>query len=304
MSNLGPDRPLSSTVPILVVGLNRSGTKWLSNILCGHADIAGIQSESERGIIETNMFHRMREKFDLRSADDYVGFIELWDRTQFFQQTGEDKEFLYELNPRPLSFVKLFELVMQRYARRSGAGYWLQKCDPERALEVIAELGDPIVVSIKRDTIATARSLQQMNRNRDLEFSLLKSMPGIARMEKLLQRVEKLTKVVSITYEDLRRDPVDTVRSVCQQLGLEFSESLLDVQFRPNTSFKSVRPAPLSPNYERLLRVTGACCRILPTGVLNLVLRKRSFSHPPLRFVQGTFGELKYRLADRRDYYV
>ena len=124
------------------------------------------------------------------------GFIEVWSRTEFFQHLGEDTDFLYGLNPRPLSFITLFDLVMRRYAERRGATHWLQKCDPERALEVIPRLENPKVVIIKRDTIAVAESLRQMNRNRGLQFSLLKSIPGIVRTEKLLLLVAKRVRVV------------------------------------------------------------------------------------------------------------
>lgn len=304
MVGLETNTQLASVTPILVVGLNRSGTKWLSNILCNHSNVAGIQSERARGILETNMFHRMQAKFDLRSADDYVGFIELWSRTEFFQYIGEDIDFLYGLNPRPLSFITLFGLVMQRYAERSGATHWLQKCDPERALVVIPKLGNPKVVIIKRDTIAVAESLRQMNRNRGHQFSLLKSIPAIARAEKLLLRVEKRARVVAVTYENLLKDPVSTTESVCEQLGLDFSESLLDVRFRRNTSFQNARPAPISPVYEHFLRLTAACSSMLPLGFLDWALRIREFDRRPVRFVQGTFGGLKDRLSDRRDYYL
>jgi len=304
MAGLGHDGLRPSVTPILVVGLNRSGTKWMSNILCNHSAVAGIQSDRSNGVLETNMFHRMQCKFDLRSADDYVGFIELWSRTEFFRQSGENIDFLYNLKPRPLSFIILFDLFMRRHAERVGASHWLQKCDPERALEVIPYLENPKVITIRRDTISTARSLYQMNKNRNLQFSLLKSIPGISRLEKLLHYVEKQPGVVSVTYESLRQNPVSTVESVCRRLGLEFTESLLDVRFRPNTSFRGVRPEPINTTYERLLRSVNACCRRLPLGMLNLILRKGMFIYPPVRFVQGTFGQLKDRLADRHDYYV
>lgn len=304
MASFETDRPFAPATPILVVGLIRSGTKWLSNILCNHSDVAGIQCERARGILETNMFHRMQTKFDLRSADDYVGFIELWSRTEFFQHLGEDIDFLYGLNPRPLSFITLFDLVMRRHAERGGATHWLQKCNPERALEVIPRLENPKVVIIKRDTIAVAESLRQMNLNRGLQFSILKSIPRIARAEKLLLLVEKRAKVSSVAYENLRQDPLSAIESVCAQLGLDFSESLLDVRFRPNTSFHGVRPKPIYPSYERFLRLTRACASTLPLGILDWALRTRRFDHRPLRFVGGTFGDLKDRLADRRDYYL
>ena len=288
--------------PILVVGLIRSGTKWLSNILCNHESIAGIQSERAGGILETNMFHRMQGKFDLRSSDDYIGFVELWRSTEFIRISGVDLDFCYALEPRPLSFVALFQSVMESYAASIGARYWLQKCGPERALDVIPQIGEPKIVTIRRDTIAVVRSMRHMTRNRDLEFSLLKSIPGVAREEKLLQKLESNYDVIPVKYEDLKRDPESIIRSVCGNLDLKYSETLLRVPFAPNTSFARNRPAPLHPVYVRCLRLAAAFSRCLPMPLLNSVLRIRP-RKPPIRFVAGTFGDMKNRLADPRDYF-
>lgn len=289
--------------PILVVGLNRSGTKWLSNILCNHPDIAGVQSERARGILETNMFHRMQEKFDLRAADDYLGFVELWSKTELFKSSGEDRQFLYQLNPRPLSFIRIFDIVMERYAERRKASFWLQKCDPDRALEVIPVLNSPRIVIIGRETIAVGRSMQQMNRNRGARFSLLKSIPSIVRAEKLLAKISNRYSVIETTYESLKKDPSATISRICKQLGLTFSDSMLDVRYNPNTSFRDGLPEPLSPTYIATLRLVVGGSRALPVWVLSRILKMPWRHRIPLRFVSGTFGDRKNRLADQTDYY-
>ncbi|MCK4320989.1 sulfotransferase [candidate division WOR-3 bacterium] len=37
--------------PIFVIGKNRSGTKWLSNVIANHKDVACIQHELFGGIL-------------------------------------------------------------------------------------------------------------------------------------------------------------------------------------------------------------------------------------------------------------
>ncbi len=303
MSSSAGDSLSNGATPILVVGHIRSGTKWLSNILCNHPSIAGVQSERARGILETNMFHRMQVKFDLRSSDDYIGFVELWRRTEFVRETGVDIDFLYTLNPRPLSFVSLFQLVMQEYAQRSDARYWLQKCDAERALEVIPQLSRPKVVTIRRDTVSVLQSLRHMGRNRDLSFSLLKSTPGIARMAKLVREVENRFGGIAVRYEDLKADPQTSIKAVCDYLELDYSASLLEIPYPRNTSFQDARPTPLSPGYARLLQFADGCSKLLPIWFLDRVLQVKTDRRPSRTFVSGTFGDLKNRLSDSRDYY-
>ena len=77
-----------AATPLFVVGLNRSGTKWLSNTLCQHAEVAGVLHERFTGILETNMLDTIPRVFpDLREGDDYAAVIELWSATEFFGLT-------------------------------------------------------------------------------------------------------------------------------------------------------------------------------------------------------------------------
>ena len=68
--------------PIFIVGKNRSGTKWLSNILLNHPNIAGIQSDYHRGILETNMFQNMPIIFgNLKDIDNFIGVTEPYEES-------------------------------------------------------------------------------------------------------------------------------------------------------------------------------------------------------------------------------
>ena len=82
---------------IFVLGKNRSGTKWLSNIILNNKEIAGIQSNYHRGILETNLFNVFNRKFgNLKRRDDYIAFVEVFTATDFFKLTGLSKELLYK----------------------------------------------------------------------------------------------------------------------------------------------------------------------------------------------------------------
>ena len=118
---------MSKIKPVLVIGMDRSGTKWLSNILCNHYDIIGIQYEKAYGILETNMFGIMQKRFgDISALENYIGFIELWAQTNFFRISGIEKSFFYNLNYKP-SVLELFEILMNELAKRQKKEFWLQK---------------------------------------------------------------------------------------------------------------------------------------------------------------------------------
>jgi hypothetical protein len=98
---------------IIVIGMNRSGTKWISNLISNHPDVVSLQYERGGGILETNMFTNFPHSFgDLRFPDNYVGLIELWSKTDFFQCAGMDKDFFYSIEKRPTNYFELFQILM------------------------------------------------------------------------------------------------------------------------------------------------------------------------------------------------
>ena len=63
--------------PILVIGKNRSGTKWVSNLLANHSSIRAVQAPQHGGIIETNFFGMMQQVFgDIGRVENYIAAVE------------------------------------------------------------------------------------------------------------------------------------------------------------------------------------------------------------------------------------
>lgn len=290
--------------PIIVVGANRSGTKWLSNILCNHSQIVGMQSQRARGILETNEFHRLRTKFDIRFADDYIGLLQIWQRTEFFQLTGESLEYLYQLSPRPKSILELFRLVMDRYAERQSARFWCQKTDPQTALEIAATLPDARYVLIRRDPVDVLESTHKMNQDVGISLSRMRAMVGIARHHMMLSRLQQQTDAVVLSYERLQESPASVTAQVCRDLGLSMEQGMERVSFSPNSSFANqpqlVKAAKASD--YRQLKLIYKLATLMPLHMLNHLMSDRRRSSVPLQLVSGTFGPLKDSLADSRDY--
>src|SRR5690606_13149279 len=153
-----PEVDTASIRPIILVGLARSGTKWVSNIIASHEDVVAVQSPTAGGILETDMFEGLRDKFDLGFPTDYIGLTELWSRTEFFRLAGRDPEKFYRLDPRPRSPFAVFDLLMSDFARRHRCTHWLQKTSPLNALDVLDYFRSAKVVVVRRDLLDNARS--------------------------------------------------------------------------------------------------------------------------------------------------
>jgi hypothetical protein len=224
--------------PIILIGLNRSGTKWLSNLICRHEDVIAVQSRRTGGILETNMFGALPDKFDLAYPDEYIGLVELWSSTHFFKRTGVEKEFFYRLSPRPRSTLRMFELLMNEYARRHGKAYWLQKTTPLRAAEVLEHFPNARVVVIRRNLMDTLRSTIALMR-RAGRRDLFRTIWHCVHQRKLLNRLCRRYAAVEMDYDRLRNDTVREEARLFAELGLPEGKLRPAPAFPRNTSFAS-----------------------------------------------------------------
>jgi len=290
----------TAATPIIVVGMNRSGTKWISNILSNHPQVVSAQYDRGDGIQETNMLGAFPRAFgDLAVPDNYVGLIEWWAQTDFFRILGIEKEHLYRLDPRPRHPYDLFCCVMEEYARRKGGRFWLQKTSPHRGAACRAHYPEAHLVVIERDVVATLRSAIRLRMRRSGgRRAILREVVSFVHQEKLLGRLRGKPRVVELTYEALLADSSAESRRVCAALGLSYEPGMIEIPFRPNTSFRSAgeRDATLTPAMERGIRVLRRLLGLLPVAFFGLLQRLRGRRYPGL--VPGTHGMIKddYRL--------
>jgi hypothetical protein len=266
--------------PIIVVGMNRSGTKWLSNILCNHPEVFGAQAKSHKGIIETNLFGKLQDLLgDIGPVEHYIAFVELWTRTDFFRATGVEKEFLYERRDRPRDMLEAFRLTMEEAARRRGARFWLQKTSPIEAIEVLHLFPDARVVTIQRGLVPTLESGAKMWRDRGQPYSVLRAAAVYAYEAKLLRRVERDFRAVHVTYEALSRNPEQEIRSLCDHIGLSCRPEMISTPFEANTSFTAGARSPqLKSQRVWVARATAALVDYTPLPLLRVIrgrLRRR-----------------------------
>jgi hypothetical protein len=296
LTEVVPKRVEHAPTPIFVVGAERSGTKWLANILCNHPAIVGVQSERHHGILETNMLANMERKFNLRSDDDYFAMLDLWFKTDFFQITQVDKHVFYRLQPRPNSCVLLFALLMDELARKKGTQFWIQKTNPEAALRVADFFHDARWIVIRRNIIDNIKSTLQDIRNRGGQMSVIRATYSYIVHEKQLKCVSRKVRPVDVSYEDLVRDTAGQIERVCEILGVKYYPSMLHVQFN-NSSFSktSDRTSALGAAEKTLIKCCSFIFRLFPLACFYLISRLKRLirRNPPDVFIPGTFSLLR-----------
>lgn len=276
--------------PIFVIGMNRTGTKWLSNLIANHSQVAAVQHQDHTGVLETNAFHAWRAKFrDLSLADEYVGLVELWCRTDFLRIAGTDPRLLYELDPRPSDPAGMLGAIMDDLARRRGRPFWLQKASPWSAREIRERFPHARCVVIERDRRDTLRSTHYLVTGGERSLPLRTIVSH--RLQELLLAEARGLGALSTRFDALRSAPREELTRICKGLGLDFEPPMLDLPWRRNTSFadREARSYAFSPSEERKIRLTSALVAALPGAALELA--HRLFRTRELPAVEGTFRQ-------------
>jgi Sulfotransferase family len=287
-------------IPIFVVGMNRSGTKWLSNILCNHTEIIGVQSEIHTGIVETNMLGAIpRAVGDLRRVENYIAMVELWSQTDFFKSSGIDKNFFYDCEPRPNSCASALALLMELLAKRHGARYWLQKASPLDIWPALEHFPERRLVLIAREMMPTLESRIQLRRNTGTGMSHLHATYLHAIQKKLMTRIGAENEAISIRYESLVADPKVETQRICTWLDIVFQENMLKVSYQKNTSFADAAPDRMvfKPHQRALITAEAKFFSMIPLAILQWIRERLRDSSP--YFVEGTFREIEQRISRR-----
>jgi hypothetical protein len=291
--------------PVFVIGKNRSGTKWLSNILANHPNVACVQGEEFGGIIETNLFHTFPEAFgNLKKVENYCAMASCFSKTSFFLRTGLSEDILFRT--QTCDYLDFFRNIMEAYCAKEGKTCWLQKANPLVLSKLYSSFPDARFILTSRDMVDNIRSTIGLahlaNDNRPSALARECALYYLSlKMSRLYQGKPN---VMSVTYEDLRRDKRHTTEVVCAFLELPFEEAMLEDRYEKNTSFQRGinRDEILRPKDIRRLYMLSILFRFMPIRLLRLS-RDRFGSHrnpDESRFIPASFSILRkqYNLGD------
>ncbi len=281
--------------PIIIVGNNRSGTKWLSNTLLNHSDIAGVQDVGHDGIVETEIFTTFPMTFGpLNVLENRIAFIECFAATDYLRCTGFPKEDLYHFQAQ--TYPDFFRELMDRLAVSRNTSHWLQKFPPTVLSILIAHFSDAQFITIVRDVVPTIRSHLRKwggpHRLRNALRFLFWYYYGVKR----LKWIQNQPGTISIRYEDMIADREGTIRTICQSLDLKTEAGMLENRFQSNSSFAdSESPEKfLTLFQEKWIVVWSWVFRLIPGWIYQLIYRnRRHFKSSPRPFYSLSFQLLE-----------
>ena len=289
---------------IFVFGKNRSGTKWLSNLIANHSEVVCLQLASSSGILETNLFRNFSDVFgNLSHKENRLAFLACYTRTNAFKLSGLSEQDLY--NRRFDSYFDFFDHVMNVVACRAGKAYWLQKGVSLELPQVIRHYPEAKFVIIRRGNakanivsnlvLFTRDGPAEVRARKPSNSDVVQQTFSYYLHKKLEEKYARLPNVKTVFFEDLKTRKREVLEEVCRFTGLTFEEGMLGEHFDQNSSFSrgAKRDAVISDAQGRLIDALCPVLDALPLLALLSIFNAREAvaRHRPSRkrFTRGTF---------------
>ena len=269
--------------PIFVVGAPRTGTTWVANILCRHSDVAGIQTERHYGIHESSFFSHLKRYFgDPSKGNNFKIFLEKFKNSDYFRFSGLDESFIDNYQG-PQKYGCFFRNLMNEFATTKNSKYWVEKTTSHTLTlpEIKNVFPNAYFVATKRNIIDTVRSAiglkvrnETIGKN-DGTSKKLHILIEVFRYHTFRKHVTRFARLNSsihtIEFEKLINEKDHVVKQLCQFLGFNYEKSMLDQQFKPNTSFagNKDRKTTLNSQEKRLIEFLDHQISRLPFSVFR-----------------------------------
>jgi len=270
--------------PIFVLGVHRSGTTWVANILCSHSKIAGIQAERHYGIHESAFFCIVKDRFgDIRNDENFIEFIEAFSSSDYFILSNLDKNYFYK--NRPYSYDKFFKMMMDKYAEERKTEFWLEKT-PAHLLyyrELSELFPNAKFIVTKRNIIDSIKSDIRMKYFNERMQKIMK-IPKIFFVIFLTFRYhfynsnmyDKHLKqnYLLIEYEELKKNRLEVTKKICNYLNVDFEQQMLEDKYKKNTLFnlEKERNEVLTKSEKIFIKIFDQVFRFLPNQFFRFFL--------------------------------
>jgi hypothetical protein len=275
---LRPTAAVPSPVPIFVLGLQRSGTTWVANMLGAHSQVACVESEDHHGVHESVFFsHFARAYGDLGDDGNFHRFATDFAASDYYVLTGIEEGWLWRRRPR--SYAAAFRDLMEEMARRQGARFWIEKSPHHTLLcrQLARDFPDARFVCVVRESSSRVRSLLWGVRRKPPSYPqrtgfLLMACASNDFYSRTLERFTlECNRSILVRYEDLVHDAEGNMRRIADFVGVPFDAAMLEPRFAPNSSFRSAqeRDRALGAVDRGLIRGFAMVLRLVPLPLLG-----------------------------------
>ena len=232
--------------PVAVLGVSRSGTTLLKEMLDRHSQLA-IPTES---YFLPQLWDRHGERPDRQA------FLDDLERLPRLTEWGVSRPDFERRMPGHPSFAEAVQAVYLAYAEAHGKARFGDKTPSYMQRLDVLERAFPgaLYVHLIRDGRDAALSFVAMTRKARFNPARPRSVPGFAvqwrREVEGARRFAASTaagRYLEVRYEDLVADAETTLRSICEFLGLTFEAAMLDYHRSPPAAVLRDHPRLAEP---------------------------------------------------------
>jgi hypothetical protein len=234
--------------PVFIAGPDRSGTTLMFALLASHPNISMVR--------RTNMWRYFHGRYgDLGSRPNLERCLSDMTRYRRMQHLQPDADRIRrEFLRGEQTYGRLFALFHTHHAARAGKARWGDKSlhTEHFAGRVFEEFPDARIIHMVRDPRDRYASVRRRH-GRDL--SRIGGATGRwldSTRAGRRNRARYPDRYLLVRYEDLARDPEDTMRRVCSFIGEDYTAAMLSMGGAPehragNSSFGDLESGAISP---------------------------------------------------------
>lgn len=265
--------------PVFILGLQRSGTTWIGNLLAAHPEVAAVTAVRHGGIHESLFFSHFARAWDWddprgRAAalqafvdSDYCRLMDLDDREKGVVLTS-------------LSAAEAFDNAMDLYAARQQAAIWVEKSPhhTRHAREIAKVFPDASFVAIYRSTPSLIQSrlgaygrTPPQGARRVLAILRAAASNAFHRAEVSALARRYPDRVIQLDFEVMKADRERQVERMLTQLGISQVPDLQS-DHQANATPDSLRDVTVSD--LRLAWIGDLIAGLVPGAVLGWIRRR------------------------------
>ncbi|PSB21074.1 sulfotransferase [filamentous cyanobacterium CCP2] len=216
---------------VFLVGCPRSGTTLLQSLLAAHPQIASVP--------ETHFFKHL--SFKSKFWNETLGRLEFISRRgrgrlkSLLRNIGQEnrKQYLPRFGLFNLQYVRAFTQILDDFTKEQGKSIWIEKTPghlryidyitkviPDAKFIHIIRQGEDVVASLYE---ATNQYPEQWGRALDIDECITSWNSSI----QISQRYSHQPNHILVVYENLVNNPQAILEKLCDFLGVEFDQSMM-----------------------------------------------------------------------------
>lgn len=216
----------TSHQPFFIVGAQRSGTTLLRLILNAHSEIA--IPEEARFLMPLLKESNINKPLSGKQLENTINYLK---QDQQYKQWNYDSEPTLKslASQNQVTIHDLIHTLYQSFAEHEGKTSWADKSLFFRKIDLLAKIfPEAKFIHLVRDGRDVFHSWRKMDKLKDNVVAT--AIDWNYKLKRINNSFERLpeNRHITLKYEDLLEEPEETVKKLCNFLGIDFQNNMMN----------------------------------------------------------------------------